>query len=87
MPQLEPEIRNAQADPAKETPYKVVVSVSYGDTTKPRYKHTRHLITYSDVPLTEKAAQVLADSIVVGLQGYRLEDGREVMGIYKEERS
>jgi hypothetical protein len=61
--------------------YRVVVSVSYGDTAKPGYKHTRHMMTYTKEIPAEERARTIADRIVQDV----LDSG--LFGIYKEERS
>lgn len=57
--------------------FRVVISISYGDATKPAYKHTRHFMTYEGEVKNEEMAKTIADTVASSIV--------PVFGLYKEE--
>lgn len=66
--------------------HKVIVSVSYGDDSQPRYEKTTHMMTFSDIEFDAEKAKTLADGLVEFVTGVVDKDsGNTVLGVYSIE--
>lgn len=67
--------------------HKVVISISYGDTSQPEYKKSTHMMSYDEVDLDASAAEKLAEQLIdIVCRLTEKKTNKHVFGVYKIEQ-
>lgn len=69
-----------------ESLHRIAVTVSRGDLSKANFTESTHMLSFSDVEITEEEAILLKEAIINIICSIRhMRTGKEVMGVYKTE--